>query len=178
MITYQCIQCGHAFHEDARVTAKRMCCRNCIGWMFPFTMKGVWRFMHFTKLPRPYDELGSYMHRLQIVETPWFSVRLHVILHADEDPHPHDHPFDFVSFILFGWYEERRHGAHPYFVSRCVRWFNCVGRNDQHRIVRKSRRPVVSLVFTKGRSCKWGYRMETRWRVWTDYKDRQKRGLV
>lgn len=55
--------------------------------------------MHFTTLPRPYGLEGVYMHRLQIVETPWFSVRLHIIKTRDEGKHPHDHPFGFVSFL-------------------------------------------------------------------------------
>lgn len=37
------------------------------------------------------------------------SVRLHFIAKEDEDIYPHDHPFNFYSLILAGWYREERY---------------------------------------------------------------------
>lgn len=36
------------------------------------------------------------------------SIRLHHILEPDQDRHLHDHPWDARTFILRGWYDEKR----------------------------------------------------------------------
>lgn len=36
------------------------------------------------------------------------SVFLHHIINSDDDPDPHDHPFDFTSLILWGGYSDER----------------------------------------------------------------------
>lgn len=36
------------------------------------------------------------------------SIRLHHIMQPDDDPHLHDHPWDFRTVILKGWYMEDR----------------------------------------------------------------------
>lgn len=51
------------------------------------------------------SHIGSYMRRY-LLRTPWFGVRLHRILRADTNPHCHDHPFSFVSIMLWGGYRE------------------------------------------------------------------------
>lgn len=135
----------------------------------PEFLRGVWRFMHFTTLPRPYAP-GVYMHRLQLVETPWFSVRLHLIRFPDEDPHPHDYPFDFLSFVLWGWYDEARPGR----AWRRIRWFNRCRAAGQHKILRISNRNVVTLVLTTGRHRRWGYQTEAGWVLWREYKAMQR----
>jgi len=40
------------------------------------------------------------------VETPWFSVRLHHWFGPDDDRAPHDHPWDFTTFVLKGGYTD------------------------------------------------------------------------
>lgn len=39
-------------------------------------------------------------------ETPWFSIRLHHWLGPDDDRAHHDHPWDFVTFVLKGGYTD------------------------------------------------------------------------
>lgn len=46
-----------------------------------------------------------YMHRYYVMEWPW-RVRIHEILRSDEDRDLHDHPYDFVTFMLKGGYIE------------------------------------------------------------------------
>jgi len=48
-------------------------------------------------------ETGVYLRRWRI-ETPWFSVRLHHWLHSDDNRSPHDHPWNFITFVLRGSY--------------------------------------------------------------------------
>lgn len=40
------------------------------------------------------------------IETPWFSVRLHHWLAPDDDRAKHDHPWNFVTFVLKGGYTD------------------------------------------------------------------------
>lgn len=93
-----------------------------------------WRFVaHVVSRPRiadalihraqatPYLHLKGYMLRWWLFNpTPplsggkgrrfdWLpSIRIHHILRADDARHPHSHPWPARTFILKGWYRERR----------------------------------------------------------------------
>lgn len=47
-----------------------------------------------------------YMRRWRLIHRKWFGVRLHHIVRSDADRELHDHPFTFVSIILWGGYYE------------------------------------------------------------------------
>jgi len=50
-----------------------------------------------------------YMRRWWLVkQRRWlpFSIRIHHIMRPDHDRHLHDHPFNYRTIILRGWYEE------------------------------------------------------------------------
>jgi hypothetical protein len=76
------------------------------------------------RIARPYDhghlhhaDKSLYMERFVLFETKWFSARLHHICTEDRDPHLHDHPWNFCSVLLQGYYVENR----PVPVENC-RW--------------------------------------------------------
>lgn len=48
------------------------------------------------------DERGNLMPRAWMP----FSIRIHHIMRPDHDRHLHDHPFNYRTIILRGWYEE------------------------------------------------------------------------
>ena len=52
-------------------------------------------------------DIGAYMRRW-ILTTPLGTIRIHHITRPDADPELHDHPWNFVSLVLKGWYEEER----------------------------------------------------------------------
>lgn len=68
------------------------------------------------------DGIGPYMLRYRVVDVgTWQSfvlkaltlgaydhVRLHVIMQPDADRELHNHPFNYRTFILDGWYREQR----------------------------------------------------------------------
>lgn len=57
----------------------------------------------------PYIHIGDYMRRFWIVPfTRWlpFSIRVHHILRPDADEDLHDHPWNWRTVILRGWYIE------------------------------------------------------------------------
>lgn len=107
-----------------------------------------------------------YLRRLRIVSSPWFGVFLHRIYSPDEDRAEHDHPWDFWSFILCGWYQEHCEGV---YFKRV--WCNFKRAEDQHRITWLSRRPVWTLVFHGRRRRVWGFHTDRGWVAWDKYED-------
>lgn len=113
---------------------------------------------------------GLYMHRLRIVQTPWFGVYLHRIYRPDADRALHDHPWPFVSLVLFGWYEEvvpddEKKPCQSWlsYKVRPVRWFNRKRATELHRIAWLSQSPVWTLVFVGRRCREWGFQTEQGW---------------
>ena len=56
----------------------------------------------------PYIHLDGYMNRWWLLPYNRFGIaaRVHQILRSDEDRHPHDHPWWYVTIILRGGYWE------------------------------------------------------------------------
>ena len=66
----------------------------------------AWALFSVFTIPDP--QTGqTYLKRLRIIQTPWFSIYLHWIYLPDRDRDPHDHPWNFTSIILRGGYTER-----------------------------------------------------------------------
>ncbi len=63
-----------------------------------------WSFLGFSYRS---DTLShDYMRRWTLTLPTGHMIRVHKILRSDDRTHYHDHPFDFVSFILKGGYVE------------------------------------------------------------------------
>jgi hypothetical protein len=45
-----------------------------------------------------------YLRRYYIAETRWGNIFLHNICRSDDDPDPHDHPWNFLTIVLKGSY--------------------------------------------------------------------------
>ena len=112
-----------------------------------------------------------YLWRLRIIETPWFGLYLHRFLSSD-DPCLHDHPWFFVSLILWGGYWEtairdglatRRWYWPGSILFRRAAW--------SHRIEVPRPGWTWTLVFRGRRSRPWGF-WTTRfgWIPWQRFK--------
>ena len=106
-----------------------------------------------------------YLWRLSLITTPWFSVKLHRIFRPDRQRDLHDHPWTFLSIILFGSYTEDTPGG----VKR-RRWWNWKRAEDSHSIKTVSRSPVWTLVFCGPRRRVWGFHTPKGWVSWKDYE--------
>lgn len=118
--------------------------------------KGKWA------LWRWYDiELDGepYLTRLQIVKTPWFSIKLHWIHRPDPDRDLHDHPWAFMSFVVRGGYQEleSKAPARTGGKLRVVNSFNYKNTRTAHRIT--SVKPgTITLIISGPRVKKdWGF---------------------
>ncbi len=128
---------------------------------------------------------GSYMRRW-ILRTPFGMLRLHHILRSDTDRHLHDHPFDFVSFLLTGGYHEavpcphcdRFDGTNDG-CYRCKEglktqyWprFSVVRKRaeDLHRLTLD--KPIWTLVFSGLKRREWGFQTENGWVPASNYQE-------
>src|SRR5436309_679857 len=62
-----------------------------------------WSFLRLQEITRADGK--PYLRRLLLFKTPWFGIYLHEFLGPD-DACTHDHPWPFLSLILWGGYWE------------------------------------------------------------------------
>jgi hypothetical protein len=135
-----------------------------------------WSFMRVRRI-RGSD--GSvYLWRLYILSTPWFGLMLHRIFRPDRQRDLHDHPWNFLSVIVLGWYGEniQRPGGGQQYVKR--RRFNFKFAEDRHSIRTVSRVPVWTLVFTGRRRRDWGFWTPVKWSWRCEPCDRAAYGVL
>ncbi len=117
-----------------------------------------------------------YLTRLNIIQTPWFSIKLHWILRPDPDRDLHCHPWSFVSFILRGGYEEleSKDPKKQSGILRKINWFNYKNIITAHRIS-YTKPNTLTLIFSGPRSHKkeWGfYNVNTfKFTHWKEYEE-------
>lgn len=120
-----------------------------------------------------YDTKGNlYMARWALIRTgtkasKWLSrltfgrydhVRLHQIMQPDADRERHNHPFNYRTFILLGWYvEEVIENGKP--KLRVLGRGNTVATKNSHfhRIDRVSDYGVTTLFFMGKDNGRWGF---------------------
>ena len=96
---------------------------------------------------------------------------LHKIEKADDDKHPHDHPWNFFSLILHGGYVERI--GDSVYVRRpgSFSYKNCT---KCHRVLALLGKAVYTLVFTFGEKRTWGYQTPTGWVDFETYRENKR----
>jgi hypothetical protein len=110
------------------------------------------------------------------VKTPWFAVCLHWIKKADPEPYLHDHPVTLVSYVLRGWYVERRladkynTGFHEN-PDRLVDKKNRINGAawDRHSIIEVAPEGCLTLCFMGPKVREWGFHTPDGWVMWKDY---------
>lgn len=114
-----------------------------------------------------YDDAGVYLKRFRVFATPLTSLHVHRLYGPDPDDDPHDHPYPFGSFLVWGHYIEE-YGSEG--RVRTVRWFNFKRAGTPHRIIALSRRPVWTIVFCGPRFRGWGFHTPSGWIPWKQYR--------
>jgi hypothetical protein len=61
------------------------------------------------------NETVVYLRRHYLIKTKWFNIFIHEFFRSDDDPDPHDHPFDFLTFVLKGGYTDESFDFYPSF---------------------------------------------------------------
>lgn len=93
-------------------------------------------------------------------------VFLHWFHRGDEEPYFHDHPWAFVSVILWGgYYEETPTGRHWYgpgsVLVRPAEW--------RHRVVLHEGRQAWTLVLSGPKTRGWGFWCDSGWIPWKSH---------
>lgn len=121
----------------------------------PFSLLPRWTFLKVFRVDKP---AGPYLWRLRVIDGPLFRVYLHHLVSPDDDRADHDHPYSFVSFVLWGSYverlDERSTGGRVRYVKR--RWFNWKPAPGRHRVVWVSKH-CWTLLIGGPRVREWGF---------------------
>lgn len=102
-----------------------------------------------------------YLERTYLLDTRWGGIYFHKILVSDPDRDLHDHPWKFLSVLLWGhgYYEHQPDGTKKYFSPFSINW-----RRDPaepHRLElpkeRGREQPQWTLVFIGRKVRDWGF---------------------
>lgn len=109
----------------------------------------------------PHSHLNGYMGRWWLIAPcSWlpFSIRFHHIIRPDREPCMHDHPWNFRSFILDGWYLEAslQDGKYVYVCRTAGTTYRRSARQF-HRIIDTSPGGVWTLVICGRKTKPWGF---------------------
>ena len=111
-----------------------------------------------------------YLRRFYLSPRGWrWRLFLHHIVREDADPHPHDHPWPFTSWLLRRWYselsgaDERMTGMHRWLRHRSV------PATFRHRITETPRGGAWTLVLAGRAEREWGFWVDGSWVPWYVY---------
>lgn len=111
---------------------------------------------------------------------------LHVIHRSDDDRDPHDHPWDFSTFVLKGGYDDEQWVWHPPFPTshgiaipgmRQLMGYEPVNRlgfkrraaEHIHRVRLRDEKTAWTLVRAGKKRRRWGFVTETGWKHFKEY---------
>lgn len=122
------------------------------------------------------DQGPIYLIRYSLFTTPWFAVKIHKILMSD-DACFHDHPWSFISIILWGGYTECQpfrafsNGMpddslvhRQYYSAGSILWRKAP---SPHRL--EISNPATTLVITFKKIRLWGFYTLSGWKPWFEY---------
>lgn len=87
------------------------------------------------------------------VETPWGSVRVHHWISSDDDRAFHDHPWDFITFVLKGGYTDSNTEGKQHLKAPAVQYRSAL---HQHTVF-PDKGGAWTLVFTGPKIRPWGF---------------------
>jgi hypothetical protein len=121
-----------------------------------------WGLLRKFEVPDLDEPLETYLTRYVIVRTPLFAIYVHRMDRPDSRAVLHDHPWDFISFVLRGGYWEMtdtdtRDQPGWKVKYRLVRRVNVKRATASHYIRHLVRVPTWTLLLTGPRRRTWGY---------------------
>jgi hypothetical protein len=101
----------------------------------------------------------EYLRRYTLFTCKWFSIKLHNALTSDDGP-LHDHPWNYISIILFGGYYEITEGKKIWYGPGCI-----LKRKGEipHRLELPEGKKCWSLIFTSYKHRNWGLINNDKW---------------
>ena len=108
--------------------------------------------------------------RYRFLDTRWGALYVHHFLRSDQDRDLHDHPWNFISLILWGGYfEELPHDWRWRSAGRIVRH----KATDAHRVLLPYGSTAWTLIWVSPKVREWGFHTENGWVPWEEYVRRE-----
>lgn len=105
----------------------------------------------------------TYLIRRTLFDTAWFSIKLHRILLSDEGC-LHDHPWSFISIILWGGYQEETINERKrYGIGSILR------RKPEFAHKLHVDKPALTMVITFKKKRMWGFLTKEGWKPYWAY---------
>lgn len=109
------------------------------------------------------------MARYHLLRTPWGSLNIHVFHASDAGRDLHDHPWSYVSMILWRGYREVLPAGRV--VRRWPLSIAAHAATHAHRVELVDSKPAVTLIWTGTKRRAWGFFSDTDagWIPWREY---------
>jgi len=101
---------------------------------------------------KPYSGIKDFLYRWTIIKIGNLHIRLHKIVNKDMTTLYHNHPFNYISIILFGGYTEKCIINDKKFLFN-HKFLSIIKRkhNDYHQIVNIKGKYVITLFIAYGK---------------------------
>lgn len=116
-----------------------------------------------------------HFRRWRILYTPWFKINLHGIYKHDEDKHLHNHPWNFLSIVLSGWYVEDIDG------KLNLRYPGQIAKRTKkifHKISSVCSKSVYTLNIMWGKQEVWGYQVDGKFIDHETYRELKRKNKI
>lgn len=132
-----------------------------------------WSVFRVFNIPSATDPGVTYLRRLRIVQTPWFGFYVHWVYLPDKDRDPHDHPWNFWSFVARGGYTEAITDSPEALDNQRIEQhkrfsLHRMSTGRAHAISLLEPRTITVLLVGR-RSRDWGFWTAAGWVPWRDY---------
>ena len=114
-----------------------------------------------------------HFSRFSYFTCEYFSINKHYIAVSDNEKHEHDHPWNFLSFILKGSYTELSNGVLRHRKRFSIKYMKAV---HQHRLYEVNGDYCLTFVITGRRFREWGFPTENGWIENTVYRKMKRNG--
>lgn len=147
---------------------------NKIEWL----LLKLFRHVDIEKPDKKTGEKTVYLRRFFIFETKPLKLYLHIIKRSDDDPDPHDHPWNFSTLILANGYNDVEYYLDPYARVKVKRRkidklgflsFRRRPAEHIHKVVLRGGKPAWTLAFIGRHRRNWGFATQDGWKMWREY---------
>lgn len=108
----------------------------------------------FLKKPSTFHNRCNDLRRLFKIENKWFSIRVHHWVKGDPGEYQHSHPWNFLTIVLWGGYDDVGEGRPTDYVrGPCIRYRNL---NWRHSVINVLPR-TWSIVITGSKVRDWRF---------------------
>jgi hypothetical protein len=110
-----------------------------------------------------------HFRRWRVIETPLFNIYLHAFYKPDSDSDMHDHPWDFMSIIIWNGYYELVAGQR--LICRDMFYVAFNKAEKKHTVVYlHDNKRTYTFVITGPRRREWGYHTSSGWMTNQEYR--------